>query len=166
VASSYLIYRPREGTVSGVVAGRPIRLTTFRTPVAMTLEAWRAADRSRGTSAPHVTQWDHLHEFRPGGGSAGPAGTRLTIADSAPFEIFDYPGEYAQRFDGVDPAGAQARHRHHARVVQVNPASRHAFAIHGLPPCGDPRCIVAVDAWELLFTALMSTKQVSFVVEL
>jgi len=89
----------------------------------------------------------------------------LTIADSAPFEIFDFPGEYAQRFDGVGPAGGQARHQHHARVVQINPASRYAFAIHGLPPCGDPRCIVAVDAWELLLTALMSTKQLSFLVE-
>jgi hypothetical protein len=107
-----------------------------------------------------------LHEFPPSRGATGAFGTRLTIADSAPLETFDYPGEYAQRFDGVDRGGAQARHRHHTRVVLVNPASRHAFPLHGLPPCGDPRCIVVVEAWELLFSALGLTRQVSLVVEI
>ncbi|MGD9879738.1 MAG: hypothetical protein AB7F22_03250 [Reyranella sp.] len=90
------------------------------------------------------------------------AGTRLTIANNAAFEVFDYPGDYAQRFDG----DAEVKHRHHAGVVLVNSGSRHAFPVHGLPLCGDPRCIVVVEAWDRLFSALKSTKQLSFVVEL
>ena len=30
---------------------------------------------------------------------------KLKVGDNGKLEIYDYPGEYAQRFDGVDPGG-------------------------------------------------------------
>jgi hypothetical protein len=96
-------------------------------------------------------------------------GQRLTIATSAALEIYDWPGEYAQRFDGVDKGGGtggSANHRHHARVVWVKSAVRQGFPIHGPPACGDSRCIVVVQQWDSLFNALKQARQVSIRVEL
>ncbi len=166
--SSHLTYRPREGIVFGVVAGRPIRLATLRNPSGIALEAWRAAARAGGAAAGprNVTHWEHQYEFPPVRVPARAPGQRLTIADNAAFEVFDHPGAYAQRFDGIDPGGGQADHRHHAQVVWVKSASRQSVPIHGSPACGDPRCIVIVQGWESLFAALKATRQVSIVVEL
>jgi hypothetical protein len=166
----HLTYRPRDGIIFGVVAGRSFRLTTQRNQAGMALEAWRQVARSGGRAAPHVVPWDHTYEFRVGrwAHAEGP-GQRLTAADSAPLEIFDYPGAYAGRFDGVDKGGGtsgSANHRHHARVVWVKFGLRQGFPIHGLPACGDSRCIVIVQEWDSLFNALKATRQVSIVVEL
>src|SRR5262249_17918729 len=35
----------------------------------------------------------------------GAANHKLKVADNARLELYDYPGEYAQRFDGVAPGG-------------------------------------------------------------
>jgi type VI secretion system secreted protein VgrG len=37
--------------------------------------------------------------------SLGTVTHKLKVADNSKLEIYDYPGEYAQRFDGVDPGG-------------------------------------------------------------
>jgi hypothetical protein len=164
-----LTYRPREGIVFGVVGGRSIRLATLRNQAAMDMGAWRAVARSGETVTPRVTSWDKVQEFPPGVPAAGALGHRLTVAENAALEIYDYPGEYAQRFDGVNPGGASggsSNHRHHARVVWVKLALRQGFPIHGPPACGDPRCIVITQEWDALFNVLKATRQVSIVVEL
>jgi hypothetical protein len=152
--TSHLTYRPREGIVFGFVAGKAVRAQTLRTQAATDAGAWRAAARPGETA--HVTPWDHQYEFRPG---------KWTVAQGAALEVYDYPGYYAQRFDGVDPGGA-AKHRQHARVVWVKLGLRQGFPIHGPPACGDPRCIVIAQEWDSLFNALRAARQISIVVEL
>jgi hypothetical protein len=171
--SSHLIYRPREGAVFGTVAGKSIRFAALRNQAGMDMEAWRQAARSSGTVARNVTDWPKMQELRTGV-LAGAARHRLTVADNAALEIYDYPGAYAQRFDGVDPGratGGSANHSHHGRVVWVKLPVKAGFpgggfCIHGPPPCGNPRCIVIVQDWDLLFQALKTARRVSMAVEL
>jgi hypothetical protein len=150
----HLIYRPRETVVFGTVAGRSIRLTTLP-----------------GAAAGKPTLWDHPFEItRKHLDVPGAVGPRLTIAENSALEIFDYPGEYAQRFDGVNKGGS-ANHRLHGRVVWVKSTPKTGFpgggfCLHGPPPCGNPRCIVIAQQWDSLFNALKAARQVSIVVEL
>jgi hypothetical protein len=169
--SPQLTYRPREGVVFGTVAGRTIRLATLRTQAAMNMEAWQQAV---GPVAPDIYDWRKVQELRTGGLPAGTFARRLTVAENAALEVYDYPGEYAQRFDGIDrggAAGGSTNHRHHSRVVLVRLSIKTSFpagglCLHGPPPCGNPRCIVIVEGWDSLFQALKATRQASIVVEL
>ena len=107
--SAHLTYRPREGAVFGMVAGKLIRLATLRRQAGMDVETWRQAVLSSGTVPAHVTDWNKSQEFRVGKWAAA-IGNRLTVAENTTPEIYDYPGEYAQRFDGaVEVAEPTAR---------------------------------------------------------
>jgi hypothetical protein len=165
---SHLTYRPREGILFGTVAGRAVWLATLRNQPALAMDTWRQAAHS----ADRVIGWPKLQEIRTGM-PAGPVQHRLTVAENAALEIYDYPGAYAQRFDGVDPGGGSggSNHPHHGRVVSVKLDTRTRFPgggfhFHGPPPCGNPRCIVIGQDWELLFQALKATGRVSIAVEL
>jgi hypothetical protein len=172
--SAHLTYRPREGAIFGVVAGKSIRLATLRSQAGVDMETWRHAARSSATVPANVTDWTKGQEFRAGKWGAGAIGNKLTVAENAALEIYDYPGAYAQRFDGVDPghgADGSANHRHQGRVVWVKPKfqagfPRGGFHIHGPPPCANPRCIVILQDWDSLFQALKGARQISLVVEL
>jgi hypothetical protein len=164
----HLTYRPRESVVFGVVGGRTIELATQ--PNAAGVHAWRMAAQAGGSAAPRA--WEHQHDFRsgkwttiPGARSAGGHEHALAIGESSALEVYDYPGRYAQRFDGVDPGGAN--HRPHASVIRMKAPALlgGAVCIHGPPPCGNPRCIV-VQQWDSLFDALKTARQLSLVVEL
>lgn len=161
-----LTYQPREGIVFGVVAGKAIRLTTLRNQAGMAMQAWRQVARTGRTVEPRLTPWEKAQELPSRGVPAAATVRTLTVAENAALESYDYPGEYAQRFDGVTPGGGQSSHRHHARVIWVKLAVRQGFPIHGLPACGDSRCMVVVEGWDSLFNALKATRQVSIVVEL
>ena len=171
---SHLTYRPREGIVFGTVAGRPIRLATLRSQAGLDMEAWRHASLSPGAVAPRVTDWPKMQELRSGSVPAGAVQHKLTVAENAALEVYDYPGSYAQRFDGVNPGGAaggSANHPHHRRIVWVKSALKASFpgggfCLHGPPPCGSPRCIVIVQDWDSLFQALKSAGRVSVDVEI
>ena len=168
---AHLIYRPREGVVLGTVSGKSIRLATLRNQPGMDIAAWRQA---AGTGAPHITDWSKVQELRTGGAAAGAPGKRLTVAENATFEVYDFPGRFAQRFDGIDKGGAAggpANHRHHARVIWIKIRTRSGFpsdgvCLHGPPPCGNPRCIVITQDWDSLFQALKTMGQLSISVEL
>jgi len=64
-----------------------------------------------------VTLWDHNFQLPSSNLEgqaviqesvlAGAVQHRLRLAVSDGLEIFDYPGEYAQRFDGIDPGGGE-----------------------------------------------------------
>lgn len=172
--SAHLTYCPREGAVVGMVGGNLIRLATLRRQTGMDMESWRQAARSSGTEPANVTDWNKAQEFRAGKWAAGAIGNRLTVAENAALEIYDYPGAYAQRFDGVDPgrgADGSTSHRPYGRVVWVKPTLRGGFPrggfhIHGPPPCANPRCIVILQDWDPLFQALKAARQISLVVEL
>ena len=168
-----LSYRPREGIVSGVVAGRLVRLPTQRDQARIT--AWEKQQELRSGK---VTLWDHVFESphphveraKPLAGTspAGPVGPKLTVVENATLEIYDWPGEYAQRLDGVHKGGgsdgALPNHRHRGSAVYVK--ERGGFCIHGMPPCGNPRCIVVMHDWDFLFKALKQTRRLTIVVEL
>jgi hypothetical protein len=165
---SHLTYRPREGMLFGTVAGRTIRLATLRNQPALEMETWRQAAQS-GTG---VTGWPKLQEIRTGK-TAGPVEHSLTVGQGAALEVYDYPGAYAQRFDGVDGRGGAggSNHPQHRRVVWVTLGSRTRFPgggfhLHGPPPCGNPRCIVIGQDWESLFHALKAAGRLSVAVEL
>jgi hypothetical protein len=171
--SSHLTYRPREGIVFGTVAGKPIRLATLRHQAGMDIGAWRQAAQSAGTGA-RITDWPKSQEIRPGAAPAGPIQQKLTVAENAAVEVYDYPGMYAGRFDGLAPGGAgggSASHAHHGRVVWVKLALKTSFPgggfyLHGPPACGTPQCIAIVQNWDSLFQALTTASKVSLVVEL
>jgi hypothetical protein len=152
--TAHLTYRPREGIVFGVVAGKPIRAATLRARTAMNMVALRAASRPGETA--HGTTWEHQHDFRAG---------KWTILHAG-LGVFDYPGEFAQRFDGVNPGGGSSNHRQHARVVWVRSAPSRGVPIHGPPACGNPSCIVIAQAWDSVFHALGGARHLSLVVEL
>lgn len=144
--SSHLTYRPHEGIVFGVAAGPA-------NPAGAPAQSVGHRPRGMADGLPARRSRRGLPELDAPGASI-------------PFDLHDYPGEHAQRFDGVEPGGRQANHRHHAHVALVKSGWRQGFSIHGLPACGDPRCIVVVQEWDSLFTALEATRQVSIVVEL
>jgi hypothetical protein len=92
-----LCYRPREGIVSGVVAGKLFRLPTQRDQARIT--AWEKQQELRSGK---VTRWDHVFESPhrdierarslAGTSPAGPVGPNLTVVESAALEIYDWPG--------------------------------------------------------------------------
>jgi len=153
--TSHLTYRPREGIVFGVVAGKSIWAATLRVQAAMDKGTWRAASRPGETA--HGPTWDHQYDFRAG---------KWTIVEYAGLEVFDYPGAFAQRFDGVNAGGGSSNHRQHARVVWVKSAPRRGVPIHGPPACGNPGCIVIAHDWDAVFDTLRGARQVSIVVDL
>jgi hypothetical protein len=171
----HLTYRPREGVVFGTVAGKSIRLTTLRNQGAADIYDRTKVQELRtgvpGAAAGKPTLWDHAFEITHKHlDAAGARGSRLTIAENSALEIYDYPGEYAQRFDGVDQGGS-TNHRLHGRVVWVKSTTKTrfpggGFCLHGPPRCGNPRCIVIAQQWDSLYSALKAARQVSIVVEL
>lgn len=166
----HLTYRPREGRVFGNVAGTPVLLMTMRNQSDMNVEAWRQA---AGAASSDVRDWPKMQELRSGKASASPLGKRLTVVENAPLDIYEFPGAYAQRFDGVDKGGADsgaASHPRHSRVIWIKMKAKtgfpdDGFCLHGPPACGNPRCIVILQDWDSVFQALKTARQVSFVVE-
>jgi type VI secretion system secreted protein VgrG len=64
-----------------------------------------------------VTLWDHCFELPhqhleasktvPESVSVGKVTHKLRVGGNDGFELYDYPGAYAQRFDGIDPGGGE-----------------------------------------------------------
>ncbi|HEV3341349.1 MAG TPA: type VI secretion system tip protein TssI/VgrG, partial [Pirellulales bacterium] len=72
-------------------------------------------DKSQELRAGKYTLWDHCFELPHKNLQAQKAGQesvavgkvthKLKVGGNDNFELFDYPGEYAQRFDGISPSG-------------------------------------------------------------
>jgi type VI secretion system secreted protein VgrG len=95
----------------GPIAFRPEPIGSAR---AGTIAAWEKIQELRSGK---YTLWDHHFEL-PGehleavatiqdSVQVGGVLHRLAIADNDRLEIYDYPGGYAQRFDGIDPGGGE-----------------------------------------------------------
>jgi type VI secretion system secreted protein VgrG len=79
----------------------------------MRVSAWEKTQELRSGQ---YTLWDHCFEMPPEHFegqlkpvetvNVGQAAHKLQVGDNEKLEIYDYPGGYAQRFDGVDPHGA------------------------------------------------------------
>ena len=98
----------------------------------MRVIAWEKIQELRSGEC---TLWDHTFE-RPTNHleakektivsvPVGKVVHKLNLANDA-LEIYDYPGRYAQRFDGVDPAGGPPlRHRPHLHRTYARRAAAH-----------------------------------------
>ena len=94
-----------------------------------------------------VTAWEHVFEMRPG---------RHTV-----WEIHDYPGAYAQRFDGVDKGGGDAPHTHPGPALYVGARSGGIY-IHGWPACNRASCLIVLQQWDRLRLAIARETSLSF----
>jgi hypothetical protein len=161
-----LTYRPRDGFVRVQLPDKTSQLATVRNQASMTVGVWQ---RTRNSN--RATGWDKSQEIRPGSAASARGTMRLAVADHAALEIFDYPGAYAQRFDGTDQVNKHGagHNRLHTRIVRVSTRGADGandFFIHNAPACGNACCIVVVQGWESLLETLSTARQVSLVVEL
>ena len=78
------------------------------------ISSWEKAQELRSGK---VTLWDHSFELPHkhleteahilGGVPAGKSSHALVLANNDKLELYDYPGAYAQRFDGISKSGAE-----------------------------------------------------------
>ena len=79
------------------------------------VHAWEKAQELRSGK---VTLWDHCFELPhkqhletpvpiQGSVAAGKSSHKLKLAANAPLELYDFPGAYAQRFDGINKGGGE-----------------------------------------------------------
>jgi hypothetical protein len=116
-----------------------------------------------------VTEWEHAFEFRPGkhtlwdhtfelpGSDVSNAAVVYRVATGPAIAgIYDFPGTYAQRFDGLDK-----RHSHSGSALYVG-TRRSGIYVHGWPPCNLTTCIIVVHEWDRLRLAMAGEKSLSF----
>jgi hypothetical protein len=158
--AAVLTYYPRRGVLEAVVAGRVFKLPTYG-------------------DAERIAEWEHRFEFRPGkyavwdhcfefrqqhvGSNAG--AMRSVSSGGSALGGYDYPGYYAQRFDGVDKGGGAAPHSHAGTNVYVGGRGGGAF-LHGWPVCNLNSCIIVMQRWEELRRAVVGETEFSFTVSI
>jgi hypothetical protein len=166
--SAILTYHVSAGQLSAVAAGRVFHLPTHRDPSAM--GTWEKVQELR--SGKH-TLWDHCFEFPhqhlPSLQTHGRGSTTETVIrrvnlgaispDAIRLELFDWPGRYAQRFDGVDKGPAV--HNHPGSALYVGDRQTGVY-IHGWPPCHLKPCVVVLQHWDDLVRAVASEPELSF----
>ena len=169
--SASLIYHWRQGLLTAVTAGKTFHLPTYQPP--SSIEVWQKAQGSRSG---RVTLWDHCFELPhrgvgrdrsiPGSAAAGAVIHRIGIeaAGAEKLEIYDYPGEYAQRFDGVKPGRGRLPHPHPGAVVYVG-GKRGGTYIHGWPPCNLKPCVLVTQQWDQLFEAIARESELRFSIQ-
>jgi type VI secretion system secreted protein VgrG len=84
---------------------------------------------------------------------------KLLVADNDKLEVFDYPGEYAQRFDGIDPGGAERP----AELPKIYDGNQRTVAIRmeqetvtGLTIQGASNCRHFVSGHKMTVTTLLA----------
>ena len=160
-----LIYYWRRCLLTTDAGGRIFQLPTHRTE--SSIYTWEKVQELRPG---RITLWDHCfeapHEPISGAASAGTVIHRIGIEPSgaAKLEVYDYPGNYAQRFDGVAPAGSREPHRHPGTAVYVGGKSS-GVHIHGWPPCNLRTCVVVTQQWEELYKALAAQQDLRFSID-
>jgi type VI secretion system secreted protein VgrG len=118
--------------------------------------------RARSRSAPGIRDWTKVQEIRPGKVTlrdhafqlpgedfevsssiqesvvVGKVTHQLRLPESEQLEIYDYPGEYAQRFDGVDApdAGAIAAEGQRTVEIRMQEEAARAIAVQGTSDVG------------------------------
>jgi type VI secretion system secreted protein VgrG len=113
---------------------------------------WRWA-KSQELSAGKVTLWDHSFELphkhleveQPVVDSvmAGKVSQKLKLDGNGKLEIYDYPGAYAQRFDGVAPGGGDRasdvqkifQDNKRAVAIRMQEEASQSVLIHGTGTC-------------------------------
>lgn len=166
--SALLTYHVRRGQLSAVASGKIFHLPTDRDP--SRVAAWEKGQELRSG---RYTLWDycfelpHQHVGRQASATGVLAGkviprVKLGSANTSKLELYDYPGEYAQRFDGISKGGDQ--HSHSGKAVYVGD-QRSGVYIHGWPPCNCKRCVVVMRQWEDVLQAIAGEKELAFAIE-
>jgi hypothetical protein len=160
-----LIYHWRRSLLTAEAGGKLLQLPTRQTSAS--IHAWEKVQELRSG---RITLWDHCFEVPhariPGAAAAGTVIHRIGIepSNAGKLEVYDYPGRYAQRFDGVDPAGRREPHRHPGTAVYVG-GKRSGVHIHGWPPCNVGTCVVVMQQWEELYKALAAQQELRFSID-
>ena len=166
--SASLIYYWRRGLLAAVAAGKTFHVATHQTETA--IQDWEKVQEIR---TGRVTLWDHCFETPPISGhpigAARPAGAvihRIGIesSDVDKLDVYDYPGEHAQRFDSSSPTASRALHPHAGGMVYVG-GKRRGICLHGWPPCELRTCIFVKQQWDELFRAVAEEKELRFSID-
>ena len=118
----------------------------------MRVRAWKKTQELRSGE---YTLWDHCFEL-PGKNlqvkektiesvAAGKVTHKLNVGGNDQLEIYDYPGGYAQRFDGIDPSGGARpqdlkdvfRDSERTTRVRMEQEEVRTLAIEGAGNCGN-----------------------------
>ena len=167
--SAVLTYHVRAGQLGAVAAGKVFHLPTHQDP--SRIVAWEKVQELKSGK---YTLWDHC--FEPPDQHAGrldsltggmPAQTviqRVSLVSRSPEKLgsYDWPGEYAQRFDGADNRPG-VQHNHPGSAVYVGNRQAGVY-IHGWPPCTLKRCIVVLHQWDDMRSAIASEAELSFAI--
>jgi hypothetical protein len=167
--SAVLTYHVRAGQLGAVAAGKVFHLPTHKDPARVLM--WEKVQELRSGK---LTLWDHC--FEPPYQQAGrlpsltggiPAQTviqRVSLVSKRPKEVrsYDWPGEYAQRFDGTD-ARPGVQHHHLGSAVYIGDRQAGVY-VHGWPPCNLKPCIVVLHQWDDLRQAIASEAELSFAI--
>ena len=160
--SASLIYHWRRGFLSALTAHQNFQVQTYQTQ--SRIDDWQKVQELR---VGKFTLWDHCFErVFPSGAGVGPVAYRIGIeaAGTETLGTYDFPGRYAQRFDGVDPGGDRAPHYHSGAAVYVG-GKRYGTYVHGWPPCTLRMCVVVTQQWAQLFEAITKEKELSFSIQ-
>jgi hypothetical protein len=169
---AHLTHRLRHGLLSAVVNGK-----TYSVPVLPKQDVIHVWTRQQELRPGTHTLWDSCFELphRPAARAGTTRGAVPTPAVALRIQegvtptqgVYDFPGEYAQRFDGIDKGGGTNSNPlpgHPGPILYVGRRDR-GVCIHGLATFNRPGCIVVIQSWTELFRALEQVRQVSFVLD-
>lgn len=156
--AAVLTYDYRNGQLAAVAGGKTFHLPVHLDPAKIT--AW---DKVQELRSGKVTLWDHC--FEPPQAQARPDAnliSRLKAGEplETKLELYDYPGEYAQRFDPV----SKGPHAHTGPALYVGTRAR-GIHIHGWPPCTCLRCVVVGGPWAIAWREIRVEKELTFALE-
>jgi hypothetical protein len=192
--SAILNFQVRRGVLSVAASGKRFQLATQAPPLAVVTRPGAAFGKTQAIAAGKFTLWDHCFETpqqsvapaSPRKSYVGPISHGLPAGGDGKFDLYDYPGGYVNRFDGVNPSGGsvvsksmlgvspgpiggtQGRGRlPHAQtgpVIYVGDG-KCGVHIHGWPPCTCRTCIVVKGQWVEAAKAIAGEQQLSFSIE-
>lgn len=151
-----ITFYPRRALLEANTAGGAFRVPTYhdRTRV----QAW---EKMQDLRPGKVTLWDHAFELPSGALERGATVIRRIAVGPGAMEIYDFPGFYDQRFDGVDKGGGDAFHPHAGIALYVGTRSS-GIHVHGLPTCNRRTCIVVLQRWDDVRRAIAGEQRLSF----
>lgn len=155
--AAMVTFYPRRALLEATAAGR-----SFQIPVQSDdtrVATWEHRFEIRSGK---YTLWEHSFEIRSGRYNRAPTGTAtITAAPATAQTVYDYPGAYAQRFDGDDKVRSDAAHVHGGASLFLGPPDRGVY-LHGWPACNLQSCIVLLRQFEDLRQAISAEKLLRF----
>ena len=166
--TAILTYHLRSRCLKAIAFGKIFYLPTYQEVGRIT--AWEKRQELRSG---RYTLWDHCFEFPHKHSDRGqaipnpvPVGNiihRINPGNSRKLEVYDFPGRFAQSFDGEDKVSG-VRHAHLGTAVYVGDR-RGGLYLHGWPPCNLQQCVVVMQQWEAVLQAIVEEPELSFSIE-